>query len=382
MARSAAPGDRLDWRALNRATLARQSLLERSTMPVEQMLERLVGMQAQTPHTAYVGLWSRIEGFRAQELSDRLVDRSVVRMALMRSTIHLVTARDAWDLRRLLQPVLDRMQRGQFGRRLEGVDTDAVVAMGRAFVDERPRSFKELGDHLLTRWPDRERMALEQAVRTGVPLVQVPPRGLWGRSGPIAHTSIEAWLGQPPPEGADPRRPGQALPRGVRAGQRHGRPGVVWPHAPRRGGRPAAAEPCHLPRRDRARAVRSPGRPASRSRHARAAAVPVRLREPAAVVRRPLADGRSRGCPRHHPGDAGADQHVHDRRFRRRDVADRADRHRRGKAGTSATLVIKPVVRIAPEAAAALAEEGAGLLAFATDGATDVDVRFQARDDR
>ena len=123
----------------------------------------------------------RIEGFRPQELSDRLVDRSVVRMALMRSTIHLVTARDAWDLRRLLQPVLDRMHRGQFGRRLEGVDTDAVVAMGRAFVDERPRSFKELGDHLLTRWPDRERMALEQSVRTGVPLVQVPPRGLWGR---------------------------------------------------------------------------------------------------------------------------------------------------------------------------------------------------------
>ena len=202
MARSAAPGDRLDWRALNRATLARQSLLERSTTSVEDMLERLVGMQAQTPHTAYVGLWSRIEGFRAQELSDRLVDRSVVRMALMRSTIHLVTARDAWDLRRLLQPVLDRMHRGQFGRRLEGVDTDAVIAMGRAFVDERPRSFKELGDHLLTRWPDRDRMALEQSVRTGVPLVQVPPRGLWGRSGPIAHTSIEAWLGQPPREGA------------------------------------------------------------------------------------------------------------------------------------------------------------------------------------
>ncbi len=94
------------------------------------------------------------------------------------------------------------MHRGQFGRRLEGVDTDAVIAMGRAFVDERPRSFKELGDHLLTRWPDRDRMALEQSVRTGVPLVQVPPRGLWGRSGPIAHTSIEAWLGQPPREGA------------------------------------------------------------------------------------------------------------------------------------------------------------------------------------
>jgi hypothetical protein len=65
-------------------------------------------------------------------------------------------------------------------------------------VDEEPRTFKALGDHLLTRWPDRDRFGLEQAVRTGVPLVQVPPRGLWGRSGPIAHTSIEAWLGDPP----------------------------------------------------------------------------------------------------------------------------------------------------------------------------------------
>jgi hypothetical protein len=70
--------------------------------------------------------------------------------------------------------------------------------MGRAFVAEQPRTFKALGDHLLTKWPDRDRFGLEQAVRTGVPLVQVPPRGLWGRSGPIAHTSIEAWLGEPP----------------------------------------------------------------------------------------------------------------------------------------------------------------------------------------
>jgi hypothetical protein len=74
----------------------------------------------------------------------------------------------------------------------------AVVEMGRAYVSETPRTFKALGDHLLTRWPDRDRFGLEQAVRTGVPLIQVPPRGLWGRSGSIAHTSIETWLGEPP----------------------------------------------------------------------------------------------------------------------------------------------------------------------------------------
>ena len=188
----------LTLRELNRATLARQLLMERSTLSVAAAIEHLVGLQAQTPHTAYTGLWTRLDGFRPQELSDLLVERRVVRLALMRGTIHMVTARDAWGLRPLIQPVLDRTQRGQFGRRLEGVDMDAVVAMGRAFVETEPRTFRALGDHLLTRWPERDRFGLEQAVRTGVPLIQVPPRGLWGRSGPIAHTSIDAWLGEPP----------------------------------------------------------------------------------------------------------------------------------------------------------------------------------------
>jgi Winged helix DNA-binding domain len=193
-----APDATLSARALNRATMDRQLLLRRSPLSVTETLEHLVGMQAQTPHTAYVGLWTRLVDFRGAQLADLLVDRSVVRMALMRGTIHLVTARDAWGLRPLVQPVMDRAQKGQFGKRLAGVDIDEVVAMGRAFVDEEPRTFKALGDHLLTCWPERDRVGLEQAVRTGVPLVQVPPRGLWGRSGPIAHTSIEAWLGEPP----------------------------------------------------------------------------------------------------------------------------------------------------------------------------------------
>ena len=188
----------LSVRALNRATLERQHLLRRTTMAVPDLLESLVGLQAQTPHTAYVGLWTRLEDFRPEALSDRLVDRSVVRLALMRGTIHLVTARDAWDLRPLVQPVLARAWKSQFGRRLEGVDPAEVVALGRAFVDREPRTFRALGDHLLSRWPDRDRAALEQTVRAGVPLIQVPPRGLWGRSGPVAHTSIEAWLGEPP----------------------------------------------------------------------------------------------------------------------------------------------------------------------------------------
>ncbi len=164
------------------------------------MVARLVGLQAQTPHTAYVGLWTRIERFDPEDLSDLLVRRAVVRIALMRGTIHLVTASDAVDLRPLVQPVFDRVQRSQFGRRLEGVDPAELVDLGRAYVEAEPRTFKALGDRLLERWPGRDRMALEQGVRAGVPLVQVPPRGLWGRSGPVAHTSVEAWLGADRPQ--------------------------------------------------------------------------------------------------------------------------------------------------------------------------------------
>jgi hypothetical protein len=153
----------LSVRALNRATLDRQHLLRRTTMSVPDLLESLVGMQAQTPHTAYVGLWTCLQGFRPDDLSERLLDRSVVRVALQRGTIHLVTASDAWGLRPLVQPVLDRAQKGQFGKRLQGVDMAEVTAMGRAFVDTEPRTFKALGDHLLTRWPDRDRAALERA---------------------------------------------------------------------------------------------------------------------------------------------------------------------------------------------------------------------------
>ena len=80
----------LSRQALNRATLARQSLLERSDRPVAEMVEQLVALQAQTPHTAYVGLWTRLRAFRADQLADLIADRSVVRLALCarRSTRH------------------------------------------------------------------------------------------------------------------------------------------------------------------------------------------------------------------------------------------------------------------------------------------------------
>ena len=184
-------------RALNRATLARQFLLERTDLAVADVVEHLVGLQAQTPHTWYFGLWSRIAGFRPEAAADRLVDRSLVRIALMRGTIHLVTPRDAHGLRAAVQPVLDQ---GLFHNQLHGgsargLDVDEVVEAARPLLAERPRTFRELGALLQARWPDQPATTLATVVRNRVPLVQVPPRGVWGRSGPIAHTSTEVWLG-------------------------------------------------------------------------------------------------------------------------------------------------------------------------------------------
>ena len=92
------PADVLSRRALNRALLARQHLLERPAGPVLAMVEHLVGLQAQAPFPPYYGLLARLDGFRPEDLAALLISRDVVRIALMRGTIHLVSADDALTL--------------------------------------------------------------------------------------------------------------------------------------------------------------------------------------------------------------------------------------------------------------------------------------------
>jgi hypothetical protein len=195
----------LSLQALNRALLARQLLLRRAALPdtearadrVIEMVEHLVGLQAQAPFPPYYGLWSRLAGFRPGDLAELLLDRRVVRIALMRGTIHLVSARDCLMLRPQVQPVLDRSLKAIFGKQIEGVDTTALAAEGRVLLAEKPRTFSELGALLSERWPGHPPHALAQAVRALVPLVQVPPRAVWGAAGQSAHTSAEEWLGCP-----------------------------------------------------------------------------------------------------------------------------------------------------------------------------------------
>jgi Winged helix DNA-binding domain len=188
-------GTLISQRELARATLARQLLLERSPLDPVTAVKHLVGLQAQTPQTWYTGLWSRLVDFDAAAFGRLLEDRSVLRMALMRSTIHLVAAEDALGLRRLVQPVIERSTRGAFARQWEGLDLEEVTGVARGLLDAQPMTFAELGARLQERWPGRDRTALGQVARSALPLVQVPPRGVWRRSGAVRHTTMEAWLG-------------------------------------------------------------------------------------------------------------------------------------------------------------------------------------------
>jgi hypothetical protein len=177
-------GDVLSVQALNRALLERQMLLRRSERSVPEAIEHLVGMQSQVPASPYVGLWTRLSKFNPEDLADQIANRCAVRIAMMRSTIHLVTARDCLMLRPVMQSALERnLYTGSpFGRQIKGVDTAQLLATARAILAEKPRSLAELGALLNEHWPTHNATALANAVRNLAPLVQVPPRGLWARA--------------------------------------------------------------------------------------------------------------------------------------------------------------------------------------------------------
>ena len=176
--------------ALNRALLARQHLLERSAVSPIEMVEHLLGLQAQAPLPPYVGLWCRVDGIRPQDLARLLERGQVVRIVLMRSTVHLVSAADAAFLRPLVAPVLERPLRAgsPWARDLAGCDLEEIAEAADQVLADGPLALKEIGARLALRWPDRNPDALAQVARGFLPLVQLPPRAVWGAAG---------WAGRP-----------------------------------------------------------------------------------------------------------------------------------------------------------------------------------------
>ncbi|MEU5909325.1 winged helix DNA-binding domain-containing protein [Micromonospora sp. NPDC047527] len=207
----------LDNRALNRATLARQLLLDRADPPVPGAVAQLGGLQAQEPQEPFVGLWSRLRAFDPAVLSDLLVQRQVVRTHLMRRTVHLVVAADALAWRARHDAMLRQRTLGAYRRELDGVDLDEVVAAGRALMaDGVPRTMTEIARALADRWPTPGPRALgEMVVAALVPMVQLPPRGVWRAKAGVRNVPLSLWLGReidsPSLEPSDPA--GQALVR-------------------------------------------------------------------------------------------------------------------------------------------------------------------------
>jgi hypothetical protein len=193
---------RASQRALGRTLLARQHLLARTDAPLLDVVEQLVGLQAQVPRDPYLALWSRVAGFAPADLEAHYLDRSVARIVVMRGTIHLLTADDVVRLRDLFQPVLDQemARHSEHKDVLARVDLGPVAAFARELLTE-PHSVPQLRAALATRFPEHDSAALALACRNVVPLVQVPPRGLWSASGQVTYVSAAAWLGRP----VDPR---------------------------------------------------------------------------------------------------------------------------------------------------------------------------------
>ena len=206
----------LSQRELNRALLARQGLLERSNESAIEVMERLVGMQAQVPTDPYIALWSRIEGFDPMELSDLIEQRRAVRAGLMRSTIHLVSARDALYIEPLTRPLLmrvfkqpvrqaDRRRRsGGGGRRGDGADPrGAAHARGAGRAARAPLARRHAGRA-------QRRGNLLQPDRSGAPSRAVGAEG----PGPVGAAGAVARRAARPER--DRGRPRAPLPRRVR----------------------------------------------------------------------------------------------------------------------------------------------------------------------
>lgn len=188
--------DRLTLRQLNRATLARQMLLAREKASAVMAVERLCGLQAQEAKPPFVGLWTRVEGFRRQELHQALHERDVVRATLMRGTLHLASARDYAGLRMTLQPVLTQGMRA-LGPRAEGLELEQLLPVARALLEEQPRTFDELRTALRDAFPHVNDRALGFAVRMHLPLVMVPTSDRWAFPSVADFALAETWLGEP-----------------------------------------------------------------------------------------------------------------------------------------------------------------------------------------
>ncbi|BAW03974.1 winged helix DNA-binding domain-containing protein [Nocardia seriolae] len=190
---------KLSNRILNRTLLARQHLLERTTLGPHELCDHLIGLQAQDTLPPFIALWSRAVDFDPATVSKALEDRSLVRITLMRGTIHLVTPPDALRIAPHIQPELEKIpfRKGFNYGALVGLDPEAVRARGESVLGEEPMPAATLREHAAELYPDRDPGAVVQAWLYQLPVLQTPPRGRWGDSSRPVWSRVQPWLGAP-----------------------------------------------------------------------------------------------------------------------------------------------------------------------------------------
>jgi hypothetical protein len=191
----ATPVPTLTTRQLNRALLARQMLLAREKATAVEAVERLVGLQAQLARPPFAGLWTRLEGFRRDDLLDALLRREIVRVTAMRGTLHLMTAADYVRLRGALHPALTRGMQAILRERAKDLDLKGLETEARAFFGSAPGTFDGFRLHLKKKYPQGDERAMAYAIRSHLPLVQVPTGATWGFPAAANFAMAEAWLG-------------------------------------------------------------------------------------------------------------------------------------------------------------------------------------------
>jgi uncharacterized protein YcaQ len=175
----------LTLRELNRATLARQLLLERRRMSPLAAIEALVGMQAQWAPAPYIGLWSRVEGFRREQLEKAILGGKVLRPTVMRGTLHLVTTRDYPTFYAALRNMPTWFGPTHLAHAQE--ELAAVRALGTITHEEGLAHLERAGHTDGT-----ERRRIFHAVRRHAHLLHVPETALWsGRPPRVLFAAVD-----------------------------------------------------------------------------------------------------------------------------------------------------------------------------------------------
>jgi DNA glycosylase AlkZ-like len=191
----------LTRRELNRALLARQLLLERQPMTVVKAVERLGGLQAQSTPSPYLSLWTRLEGFQRDELTQALTGRRLVKALLQRGTLHIATPRDFWAIAKARRELGGILWPPAYEALVPKSTLAKLAALVVAELGTGQRTFKEIRALLE---PYAKGIAtptfLWRRVQGHAYIVHVPPSGIWGYGGQGVYAAAERRLrGGPPP---------------------------------------------------------------------------------------------------------------------------------------------------------------------------------------